>query len=107
MLLSTLTDAPANTEIETLGPVCATVVVGAYLLKDIFAAVRDVFGGRVRAYERTIADARMEAKDAVVAQAQALGADAILGLRYDHFPLRYGMFIVSVQGTAVRLKPTV
>lgn len=107
MLLSTLPDAPAGQEAKILGPVCATVVVGAHVLKDVFAAVRDAVGGRARAYERTVADARAYAQQSVVDQAQALGADAVLGLRYDHFPLRDGMFIVSVQGTAVRLKPAV
>lgn len=107
MLLSTLPSAPDGRTAEILGPVCATVVVGANVLKDVLAAIRDAVGGRAGAYERTIAAARAEAQEAAVAQAQALGAHALLGLRYDHFPLRDGMFIVSVQGTAVRLKPTV
>jgi uncharacterized protein YbjQ (UPF0145 family) len=107
MLLSTLSSAPDGQTAEILGPVYATVVVGANVLKDVLAAIRDAIGGRARAYERTVADARAEAQEAAVAQARALGADALLGLRYDHFPLRDGMFIVSVQGTAVRLKPTV
>jgi len=105
VLLSTLPHAPDGRRAEVLGPVCATVVVGANVLKDVLAAIRDAVGGRAKAYERTIADARAEAQEAAVAQAQALGADAVLGLRYDVFPVRDGMFIQTVQGTAVRFRP--
>ena len=105
MLLSTLPHAPAGETADPIGPICATVIVGANVLKDVLATIRDTIGGRAKAYERTIADARAEAEQAAIAQARALGADAVLGLRYDHFPLRDGMFIVSVQGTAVRLVP--
>lgn len=105
MLLSTLPHAPDGYRAQVLGPVYATVVVGANVLKDVLAAIRDTLGGRARAYERTIANARAEAQEAVVAQALALGADAVLGLRYDVFPIRDGMFIQTVQGTAVRFHP--
>lgn len=104
MLLSTLPHSPHGQSAEILGPVCATVVVGANVFKDVLAAIRDAVGGRAKAYERTIATARADAQTAAIAQAQAYGANAILGLRYDHFPLRDGMFIVSVQGTAVRIQ---
>lgn len=103
MLLSTLPHPPDGQTADVLSPVCATVVVGAHVLKDVLAAIRDAIGGRARAYERTIAAARTEAQDAAISQAQSFGANAILNLRYDHFPLRDGMFIVTVQGTAVRL----
>jgi len=105
VLLSTLPHTPDGRHAEVLGPVCATVVVGANVFKDVLAAIRDAVGGRARAYERTIANARAEAQEAAVKQAQALGANAVLGVRYDVFPVREGMFIQTVQGTAVLLRP--
>ena len=88
-----------------LGIVTGEVIVGANLFKDLFAAVRDIVGGRARAYEGALADARREAMDELTIAARNLGADAVIGVDIDYEVIgRSGsMMMVSISGTAVKL----
>jgi uncharacterized protein YbjQ (UPF0145 family) len=95
-------------EVESyLGIVFGDAVLGVNVFKDLFASIRDVVGGRSGTYERELASARDTAMTALTNQAQALGADAILGIDIDYEVLgsNGGMLMVSASGTAVRLKP--
>lgn len=90
-----------------LGIVFGDAVLGVNVFKDLFASIRDVVGGRSGTYERELASARDTAMATLTAQAQALGADAVLGIDIDYEVLgsNGGMLMVSASGTAVRLKP--
>lgn len=95
-------------EVEAyLGVVFGDAVLGVNVFKDFMASIRDVVGGRSGTYERELANARDTAMTALTAQAQRLGADAILGIDIDYEVLgsNNGMLMVSASGTAVRLKP--
>lgn len=95
-------------EVETyLGIVFGDAVLGINVFKDVMASIRDIVGGRSATYERELANARDTAMTALTAQAQRLGADAILGIDIDYEVLgsNGGMLMVSASGTAVRLKP--
>lgn len=89
---------------EYLGIVTGEVIVGANIFKDIFAGIRDIVGGRAGAYESTLRDARHEAFAELRAEAQRLGADAVVGVDIDYEVVGQGgsMLMVSVSGTAVR-----
>jgi len=94
-------------EVEAyLGVVFGDAVLGVNVLKDLMGALRDVVGGRSGTYERELGAARDAAMAALTGQAQALGADAILGIDIDYEVLgsNNGMLMVSASGTAVRLK---
>lgn len=88
-----------------LGIVCGEVIVGANIFKDLFAGVRDIVGGRAGAYEKTLDRARREAIEEIKAEAQALGADAILGITFDYESIGSSatMLMVTLTGTAVKL----
>ncbi|MBN9307751.1 MAG: heavy metal-binding domain-containing protein [Devosia sp.] len=90
---------------DYLGIVTGEVIVGANIFKDIFAGIRDIVGGRAGAYESTLRDARNEAFAELRAEAERLGADAIVGVDIDYEVVGQGgsMLMVSVSGTAVRL----
>jgi uncharacterized protein YbjQ (UPF0145 family) len=90
---------------EYLGIVTGEVIVGANIFKDIFAGIRDIVGGRAGAYESTLRDARHEAFAELRAEAERLGADAVVGIDIDYEVVGQGgsMLMVSVSGTAVRL----
>ncbi len=77
------------------------------LVKDFFAGIRDIVGGRSGTYERELGNARDTALASLTEQAQSLGADAVLGIDIDYEVLGSGggMLMVSASGTAVRLKP--
>lgn len=91
---------------EYLGIVMGEAIIGANIFKDFFAAVRDVVGGRARAYEDALRSARQEALREMAQRAQELGADAVLGVDIDYEILGKAgsMLMVTSSGTAVRLR---
>jgi uncharacterized protein YbjQ (UPF0145 family) len=86
-----------------LGVVHGEAIVGANIFRDMFAAVRDIVGGRAGAYENVLGDARRIALDEMAAAAQKLGANAVVGIDLDYETLGSGgsMLMVTASGTAV------
>ena len=92
---------------EYLGIVTGEVIVGANIFKDLFAAVRDIVGGRSGAYEGALRDARGEAFSELQEEARERGADAVVAIDIDYEVVgtNGSMLMVSVSGTAVKLQP--
>jgi uncharacterized protein YbjQ (UPF0145 family) len=88
-----------------LGIVMGEAIVGANIFKDLFAAVRDVVGGRARGYEEALRSARQEALREMANRAQELGANAVIGVDIDYEVLGKAgsMLMVTSSGTAVKL----
>lgn len=85
------------------GIVSGDAIVGANLFRDFFARVRDVVGGRVGGYERALRDAKRTALEEMAAEAERLGANAIVGVDLDYETVGESMLMVSATGTAVRI----
>jgi uncharacterized protein YbjQ (UPF0145 family) len=85
------------------GVVAGEAILGANLFKDLFAGIRDLVGGRAAAYERELQRARDIALEELRERAQALGANAVVGVDLDYEVLgqNNGMLMVSASGTAV------
>ena len=106
MILST-TPAIQGREVDRyLGIVFGDTVLGVNFLKDFLGSIRDFVGGRSATYERELGTARDSAMRELMEQAQALGADAVIGIDIDYEVLgaEGGMLMVSISGTAVALK---
>ena len=88
---------------EYLGIVTGETIFGANIVKDIFASVRDIVGGRSGTYENTIRDARETSTKEMLEAAKRLGADAVIGVDFDYETIGT-MLMVTVSGTAVKLK---
>ncbi|WP_230970642.1 heavy metal-binding domain-containing protein [Nitrogeniibacter aestuarii] len=103
MLMSTTPTFEGRPIKQYLGVVNGESIIGANIFKDMFAAVRNVVGGRAGAYESTLADAREIAMREAQEAAQKLGANAIVGIDVDYEVLGAdnGMLMVCVSGTAV------
>jgi uncharacterized protein YbjQ (UPF0145 family) len=88
---------------QYLGLVVGEAIVGANVFKDLFASIRDIVGGRAAAYEEELQRARDIALQEMTERAQALGANAIVGVDLDYEVLGQGgsMLMVTVSGTAV------
>lgn len=92
---------------ERLDIVTAEVVVGLHLFKDIAAGFRDVFGGRSKVMQDGLRDARHMALSEIRLEAQALGADAVVGIDLDYSQISTGggnMLFLVASGTAVKLE---
>jgi uncharacterized protein YbjQ (UPF0145 family) len=89
-----------------LGVVTGETILGANIMKDVFAGIRDIVGGRSAAYEKELRKAREIATQEMTAAAQELGANAVIGIDLDYETVAGGnMLMVTVSGTAVRLRP--
>jgi uncharacterized protein YbjQ (UPF0145 family) len=90
---------------EYLGVVTGEAILGANIVRDLFAGVRDIVGGRSGAYEEELRNAREIALKEMEAEAASRGADAILGIDLDYETVggQGSMLMVSASGTAVRL----
>jgi uncharacterized protein YbjQ (UPF0145 family) len=91
---------------EYLGVIHGCAVMGSNLFRDFFAGIRDVVGGRVASYETVVADAQETALADLLARAEALRADAVIGVSFDHDSIggdSKTILMVSATGTAVRL----
>ena len=89
---------------EYLGVVTGEAILGANIVKDLFAGIRDIVGGRSGAYEDELRRAREIAMQELAAEATARGADAVVGIDLDYETVGQGsMLMVTASGTAVRL----
>jgi uncharacterized protein YbjQ (UPF0145 family) len=106
VLITTTPSVEGRPVADYLGVVVGEAILGANIFKDIFGAVRDIVGGRAGAYEKEMQKAREVAFREVEDKAQALGADAVVGVDIDYEVVgaNGGMMMVSVSGTAVRLR---
>ena len=104
MIKTTTPGIDGRTISEYLGVVTGEAILGANIVKDLFAGVRDIVGGRSGAYEEELRSARQIALEEMGTEAAALGADAIVGIDLDYETVGSGgMLMVSASGTAVRL----
>lgn len=103
MLISTTSVIDGRKVTQYLGLVTGEAILGANVFRDMFAAVRDIVGGRSAAYERELRKAKQIAIDEMVAEATALGANAVIGVDLDYETVGQGgsMLMVSASGTAV------
>ena len=69
--------------------------------KDIGAGLKSLVGGKLGSYEKLMEEARVEAIDKMVAQAEAMGANAIVGVRFESTEVMQGAAEILVFGTAV------
>ncbi|MEC8453650.1 MAG: heavy metal-binding domain-containing protein [Pseudomonadota bacterium] len=107
-MIRTTTNTLEGREIEEyLGVVIGEAILGANIFKDLFGAVRDIVGGRAGAYEDELGKARDIAFQEMEQEAVSLGANAVIGIDIDYEVVgqKGGMMMVSVSGTAVKVKP--
>lgn len=105
MLMTTTAIIEGRRITQYLGIVAGEAVIGANFVRDFFASVRDVVGGRSGSYEKVLAKAREVAFEEMQEKAKELGANAVIGIDLDYEVLgeKNGMLMVTASGTAVVL----
>ena len=104
MQLTTLQLVPGKRVVEHYGLVTGSTIRAKHVGRDIMAGLKNIFGGELRGYTELLAEARQEATDRMVAQAQALGANAILNVRFSTSSVTQGAAELYAYGTAVMLE---
>ncbi len=105
MNITTTNNTQGKRVTEYHGIVAVEAILGANIFRDMFAAIRDVVGGRSASYEKELGKARLIALEDLEDWAAELEADAVIGvdLDYESFDQTNGMMMVSATGTAVKL----
>lgn len=98
------TDYISGKELETLGIVKGSIVQTKNFGKDFMAGIKTLVGGEVKEYTDMLNQARQIAVKRMVDEAQALGADAVVNVRYASSSVMQGAAEVIAYGTAVKYK---
>lgn len=104
MIITTTPGVEGKKILEYKGIVTGEAIMGANIVRDIFASITDIVGGRSGAYEAKLSHARQVALKEMEESARAAGANAIVGVDLDYEVVREGMLMVTASGTAVFLE---
>lgn len=103
MILSTTPTIEGKTIREYKGVVTGETIIGANFVKDFFAGIRDIVGGRSGSYEKVLREAKDTSMREMMDRAAELGANAIVGIDIDYETIgeTNSMLMVATSGTAV------
>ena len=103
MILSTTPQIEGHPIREYKGVVTGETIIGANMFKDFLAGIRDIVGGRSGSYEKVLMEAKDTSMQEMMQRAQALGANAIVGIDIDYETVGAtgSMLMVATSGTAV------
>ena len=101
MTVVTTPNVPGKTVVRTLGLVRGNTIRARHVGKDIMAAMRSLVGGEVTEYAKLLAESREQALDRMVEQAEALDANAVIGLQFQTSVVMGGAAEMMAYGTAV------
>ena len=101
MTVVTTPNVPGKTVVRTLGLVRGNTIRARHVGKDIMAAMRNLVGGEVTEYAKLLAESREQALDRMVEQAEALDANAVIGLQFQTSVVMGGAAEMMDYGTAV------
>lgn len=104
MILVTTSDVPGYHVTETCGLVRGSSIRTRHVGRHVVALLRNVAGGEVKEYTKMLAEAREQAIDRMVEEAQALNADAVVCVRFQTAEVLAGAAEMLCYGTAVRLE---
>jgi uncharacterized protein YbjQ (UPF0145 family) len=105
VLISTMNDLPGYQVVAVYGEVFGLVVRSRNVFSNFGASLRTIFGGEARGYTELLSESRIEAVDRLRHEARALGANAVLAMRFDTGVFASVMNEVAAYGTAVLVEP--
>ncbi len=97
-------DSIPGKEVEVLGLVKGTIVQTKNIGRDFMAGMKTLVGGEIAGYTEMLNEARQLATKRMVDEAEALGADAIVGVRFGSSMVMQGAAEILAYGTAVKIK---
>lgn len=104
MILSNIETIPGKTIVKHLGLVNGSTVRAKHAGRDIMASLKNIFGGELKGYTELLQESREEAINRMVAQAESIGANAIVNVRFSTSSIAAGAAELYAYGTAVVLE---
>lgn len=105
MILTNIETVPGRKIVEHFGLVQGSTIRAKHIGRDIMASLKNIVGGELKGYTQLLMEARQEATDRMVEQAEQLGANAVVNVRYATSSVAQGAAELFAYGTAVRLEP--
>lgn len=103
MIITTTDYIPGKEITEVLDIARGSTVRARNIGRDIFAGLKNIVGGEISEYTQLMAEAREHAIDRMIADAEELGADAVINVRFTTSAVMQGMSEILAYGTAVKL----
>ncbi len=103
MLLTNLEQVPGKKIVQHFGLVQGNTIRAKHVGKDFLAGLKNIFGGELGAYTELLAESRKEATERMIQQAQSMGANAIVNVRYSTSSVAQGAAELYAYGTAVKI----
>jgi len=103
MMITNMESVPGKTISKHFGLVQGNTIRAKHVGRDIMASLKNIFGGELTGYTELLSESRQEATDRMVAQAEALGANAVLNVRFSTSSVTQGAAELYAYGTAVVL----
>jgi uncharacterized protein YbjQ (UPF0145 family) len=103
MILSNTEEVPGSTIREFYGVVSGSTVRAKHIGRDFMASLKNLVGGELKGYTELLQEARQEALERMAAQAQSMGANAVVNVRFSTSSVAQGAAELFAYGTAVRV----
>ena len=104
MILTNIESVPGKTIVEHFGVVSGSTVRAKHLGRDIMAGLKNIVGGELTGYTELLTESRVQATNRMIDQAQQMGANAVVNVRYATSSVAQGASELYVYGTAVRVE---
>jgi uncharacterized protein YbjQ (UPF0145 family) len=104
MIFTNIETVPGRRIVEHFGLVCGSTVRAKNAFKDIGAGLKNIIGGELKSYTALMEESRRQAIERMEQQAQQLGANAIINVRFSTSNIAQGAAELYVYGTAVRIE---
>ncbi|MDO4850541.1 MAG: YbjQ family protein [Actinomycetota bacterium] len=101
-MIVTTADVLPGQKVQVLGLVAGNVVTSRHIGRDIMAGFKNIAGGEIKSYTDMMFEGRQIAEQRMVANAQAMGADAVVSMRFDGSSVMEGAIDFLAYGTAVK-----
>jgi uncharacterized protein YbjQ (UPF0145 family) len=103
LILTNLETVPGRTILEHYGLVTGSTVRAKHIGRDLMAGLKNLVGGELKGYTELLGEARQEAVNRMIAQARAMGANAVVNVRFSTSSVTAGASELYAYGTAVRV----
>ena len=104
MIITNIESVPGKKIVEHFGLVCGSTVRSKHAFKDFGAGLKNIFGGELKAYTKLLNESRDQAVQRMIEQAQQLGANAIVNVRFATSEITQGAAELYVYGTAIKIE---
>ena len=104
MIVTNIETIPGKRIVEHFGMVSGNTIRAKHIGRDIMASLKNIVGGELKGYTKLLQESRLQATSRMIRQAEALGANAVVNVRFSTSSIAQGAAELYVYGTAVRVE---